>query len=139
MQQIRCLIIGKDRSITTLKIDALKDTFTWNKGLYTIPRDAVNISRFITEKGKEIKETYPELIYLEGTATPITSEEEEQDAGVQAFLERVILGNALKQVAAARSEWASLIFDYLKHPSKMILLVFILIIVAAVVGGLLFP
>lgn len=127
---INCLMIGKDRCITIVKVDAKKGNFTHNKGLYTIPKEAVNLTEFIDKN----KESYPELIYIEGTPLPVNA-----TTGEQEFLEHTVLANALSQVARAKSDWLNLIMDYIKHPSKIMLLAFVAIIVAALIGGLLNP
>lgn len=131
MTNIHCLMIGKDRHITTVKVDARKANFTHNKGLYTIPKEAVNLAEF--EDGKT--EPYPELIYIEGTALPVNS----IDGDVSGFLEETVLANALNQVARARSDFMLVIMDYMRNPSKLIILTFVGIIVAAVVGAFMFP
>lgn len=134
MQQIHCLIIGKDRSITERRVDASKINFTHNEGLYTIPRESVNIAKFV-ETGKKKVDPYPELIYLEGNALPVNNSGD----NVQEFLENLVLANALNQVAAAQSDFFGVIMDYVKHPSKALLGVFVLIIAGAVIWGFLFP
>jgi len=128
---INCLMIGKDRYITTVKVDAKKSNFTHNKGLYTIPKEAVNLTEFADGK----TESYPELVYIEGVALPVNV----ATGNVQEFLEHTVLANALTQVARARSDWLNLILDYVRHPSKLLILGFVVVIVAALIGGLLFP
>jgi hypothetical protein len=127
---IYCRIICKDRSITTVKVDARKANFTYNKGLYTIPKESVNLTDFADGK----TEPYPELVFIEGGALPVNA----ISADVQGFLEQTVLANALKQVARSQSDWMAMIMDYLRHPSKLLILMFIGIIIAAVVGGFMF-
>lgn len=127
---ISCRIIGKDRSITTVKVDARKNNFTYNKGLYTLPKESVNLTDFADGK----TESYPELVFIEGVALPVNA----ISADVQGFLEQTVLANALKQVARSQSDWMAMIMDYMRHPSKLLILAFVGIILAAVVGGFLF-
>jgi len=127
---INCLMIGKDRCITLVKVDAKKSNFTHNKGLYTIPKEAVNLTEFPDGK----TESYPELVYIEGTPLPVNA-----TTGEQEFLEHTVLANALSQVARAKSDWLNLIMDYVKHPSKLLILAFVAIIIAALIGGLIHP
>jgi hypothetical protein len=127
---IFCRIIGKDRSITTVKIDARKSNFTYNRGLYTIPREAVNLTEYIDDKKKI--EPYPELVFIEGIALPVNV----VSGNVQSFLEQTVLANALKQVAHAQSDFMAMLLDYLRHPSKLLILTFVGIIIVAVIGGL---
>lgn len=129
---IFCRIIGKDRSISTVKVDARKANFTYNKGLYTLPKESVNLTEYIDDKKKT--EPYPELVFIEGVALPVNA----ISADVQGFLEQTVLANALKQVARSQSDWMAIIMDYLRHPSKLLILAFVGIIIAAVVGGFLF-
>lgn len=129
MTLINCLIIGKDRHISTVKVDAKRANFAHNKGLYTIPKEAVNLTEFEGEK----KEPYPELIYIEGVALPVNS----TSGDVSGFLEETVLANALNQVARAKSDWMNVIFDYLHNPNKLVIVAFIGIIVIAALGGLL--
>lgn len=127
---IYCRIIGKDRSITTVKVDARKANFTYNKGLYTIPKESVNLTEYIDDKKKT--EPYPELVFIEGVALPVNI----VSGDVQSFLEQTVLANALKQVARAQSDWMAMILDYMRHPGKLLILAFVVIIVTAVIGGL---
>jgi len=128
---IKCLIIGKDRHITTVKVDAKKANFTHNKGLYTIPKEAVNLAEFENQK----EDNYPELIYVEGDALPVN----QTTGSVSGFLTETVVSNALKQVAHPRSEFMNVIIDYVRNPNKLLMITFIGIIIAALVGGLLFP
>lgn len=131
MVMIKCLIIGKDRHITTVKVDAKKANFTHNKGLYTIPKEAVNLAEFENQK----EDNYPELIYVEGDALPVN----QTTGSVSGFLTETVVSNALKQVAHPRSEFMNVIIDYVRNPNKLLMITFIGIIIAALVGGLLFP
>lgn len=141
VEQIHCLMVGKDRAIEELRVDPSRSTFSHNRGLYTIPREAVNIAKFTDpednkgrKKGNSKIKPYPELIYVEGNPQPVNL----QNYDVQAFLDHIVLSNALQQVAAPRSDWAIVFLDYVKHPSKALLGLFVLIIAGAVIGGLLF-
>ena len=128
---IKCLIVGKDRHISIVKIDARKANFNHNNGLYTVPKEAVNLAEF--EDGKT--EGYPELIYIEGTPLPVNYSE----GNVAGFLEQTVIANALKQVVQAKSNWVLIVADYARNPSKLIILAFVGIILAAVIGAFLFP
>jgi hypothetical protein len=128
---ITCLIIGKDRHITKLKVDSKKANFTHNNGLYTIPKEAVNLAEF--EDGKT--EEYPELIYVESVALPVNK----SDGDVSGFLTETVTANALKQVAHPKSDLMNVLLDYMKHPNKLVMVAFVGIIVIGFVWGLLFP
>jgi hypothetical protein len=125
---INCLIIGKDRVITTVKVDAKKSNFTHNKGLYTIPKEAVNIAQFVDGKAA----SYPELIYIEGESLPVND-----NTGTMAnFLEQTVMANILKQTSKAESSFMEIIKDYAKNPNKLIILAFVGIIVVSFIVGL---
>ncbi len=125
--KIRCLIIRKDRSICTRKVDSSKANFTFNHGLYTIPRESVNISEYKGIKGKQV----PELIYFEDDALPVNSGSE----NAQSFLEYVVLENALKQVSAPKGMLLDILSDYARSPGKLLLLAFAFIIVVSFLMG----
>ncbi len=127
---ISCRMIGKDRSITTVKVDARRANFTYNKGLYTIPKESVNLTEYTDAK----TESYPELVFIEGVALPVNI----TSGNVQGFLEQTVMANALKQVSRSQSNWGALIMDYLRHPSKLLILAFVGIIIAALIGGFMF-
>jgi hypothetical protein len=131
MTMIKCLMIGKDRHVTTVKVDSRKEDFVFNNGLYTIPKEAVNLAEFA--EGKQ--ETYPELIYVESVALPVNK----ASGDVSGFLTKTVVGNALKQVAQPRSDFMSVIMDYMRNPNKLIMVAFAGIIVLAVLRGFLFP
>jgi hypothetical protein len=124
-------MIGKDRHITTVNVDSRKQNFTHNNGLYTIPMEAVNLAEF--EDGKT--ETYPELIYIESVPLPVNK----PSGDVSGFLTETVTANALKQVAHPKSDFMNVILDYMHNPNKIVMVAFAGIIVAAVIGGLLFP
>jgi hypothetical protein len=124
-------MIGKDRHITEVKIDSRKANFTFNSGLYTIPKEAVNLAEF--EDGKT--ETYPELIYVESVPLPVNK----PTGDVSGFLTETVTSNALKQVARPKSDFMNIIMDYMRNPNKLVMAAFAFIIVAAVIGGFLFP
>ena len=126
---IKCLIIGKDRCITTVNVDSKKSNFTHNKGLYTIPKESVNLTEFPTAKKKS---SYPELIFVEGEALPINN----SGGDMSSFLEETVISNALKQTGKPANDWMSIFKDYFKTPSKLIMAVFALIILISFIVGL---
>jgi len=126
--KIHALIIRKDRSIHEEMVNAGASKFTFNRGLYTIPREAVNLVKW---NGKE--DVYPELIYMEGDPLPVNVVE----GSAQQFLEHTVLENALKQTAEPKGWILDLFLDYMKNPPKLFLLMIIIIIAASVIGGFL--
>ena len=128
---IECLMIGKDRCITVIKVDPRKGKFTYNKGLYTIPKEAVNLTEFVNGK----IESYPELIFFENDPLPIN----DASGDVNSVLKRTVLDNALQQVAKAETGFMGIVKEYMQHPSKILILAFVGVIVAALIGGLISP
>lgn len=126
---ITCLIIGKDRCITTVKVDSKKSNFTHNKGLYTIPKESVNLTEFPDGK----TESYPELIFIEGEALPINN----SSGDMSSFLEETVISNALKQTGKPANDWMGIFKDYFRTPSKLIMAVFAFIILVSFIVGLL--
>jgi len=126
---ITCLIIGKDRVVNTVRIDPKKSNFTYNNGLYTLPKEAVNLTEFTDGK----TESYPELIYVEGSPLPINDDSQD----VSAFLDQTVIKNALKQTSKAPSDWMAIFKDYARNPNKLIIVLFIGIIGISFLWGLL--
>ena len=128
--KIKAIIITKNRYIKNLEVNGLSEYFHYNKGLYTIPRDAVN---FCFNPKKKNKKSIPELIYVEGQTTPVNAKN--KDAGK--FLDYVVLKNALNQVAAPKSMMLDVIAEYARSPMKMLMLVFVAIIAISFLGSIL--
>lgn len=126
---IKCLVIGKDRCITEIKINPRKSNFTHNRGLYTIPKEAVNIAEHSNRK----VEAYPELIFWEGNPLPVNLTE----GNVQTFLGETVLSNALKQTSRSPSDFMAVVYDYMRNPPKLVMLLFIGIIAVAAIGSFL--
>lgn len=126
---ITCWIIGKDRYITKINVDPKKANFTHNNGLYTIPKEAVNLAEF--PEGKT--EIYPELFYVESVALPVNV----QTGDVSGFLTETVVSNALKQVAHPRSNFMNVVYDYMRNPPKLMMLMFVGIIGLAILGAIL--
>ena len=130
--KIKCLIIGKDRYITEVNVDSRKANFSYNEGLYIIPSGAVNLAEFADGK----KEPYPELVYHENDPMPVNV----KNAGSMAeFLDKEVVANAIKQISEPKSEFFTIISDYVRNPNKLFLAVFALIILLAFLGSWLMP
>ena len=122
-------MITKNRYIKKLEVNGLNEYFHYNKGLYTIPRDAVN---FAFNPKKKNKDLTPELIYLEGQPTPVNAKN--SDAGN--FLNHVVLENALKQVDSPQSMFFEIIAEYVRSPAKLMMLSFVAIILISFLGSM---
>jgi hypothetical protein len=125
---INCRIFCKDRTIETVKVNARHQEFTFNKGLYVIPKEAVNLFKL---EGKPRYE--PELVFIEGEPLPVNAEK--TSTASSDFLTRIVIRNALKQSSRMKSEMFGLIADYMRNPGKIILLVFALTIVGALISA----
>lgn len=124
---INVTMVTKNRTIKKLEVDSTKDSFKFNKGLYIIRKEAVN---FFWDPKKEVR-VYPELIYMEGRPSPVNADRDSSH-----FLNAVVLKNALEQTSDQKSELFSIVGDYARNPSKIMMLVFALIILIAFLGGL---
>jgi hypothetical protein len=120
-------MIKKDKTIQVIKVNPSDSNFKFNKGLYTLPKEAVNLTKYLNIG---INPT-PELIFTEGTPLPVNLKVGES----QEFLESVVWANFLEQVASARSRIFDIFEEYLRHPSKLILIGFGILIVGAIVWG----
>lgn len=126
--KIRCIILRKDRSIEIVKANPSASHFRWKDGIYTIDKDAVNL----TKKDGNANPT-PELIYIEGNPQPISIDGTES---TQEFLEHTVIENILRATAEPTGFILDIIGDYLKDPSKLLMLVIVLIIAIAGIGGM---
>ena len=118
----------KNRTIKQLEVNTEREFFTFNRGLYTIPKEAVNFHYDPKHPG----DTWPELYYIENNPTPVNA----TNTDTAGFLNSVVLKNALQQVSAQPSEFMSVIYDYARNPSKLIFAAFALIILLSFLSGL---
>lgn len=128
--RIQCYILKRDRTISVIGVSREKDHFRYNRGLYEIKPEAVNIS---TVAG--VVSSQPELFYVEGCPIPLTSEASD-DADSQTFLDEVVLQNAIKGLAGEPGMGLTLLLEYVRDPKKMILMVFAFIILIAFLQGI---
>ncbi|MEX2738069.1 MAG: hypothetical protein Q6356_003255 [Candidatus Wukongarchaeota archaeon] len=127
--KIHVFILRKDRCIDEIEVSPDDQFFKYNKGLYSLESDAVNL----TTKN-DVVSSFPELYYFEGDPFPIKATVKAKENETN-FLEEIVLENALEQLAGVPSETMQLIFDYIRDPKKILFLVFILIIGYAVLFG----
>ena len=125
--KIRCLILRKDKQIIEKKVNPNTSRFKYQGGLYTLNKEAVNITEY-PERG--VNPT-PELIYVEGNPLPVNV-----SGNVMTFLDHLVVQNALQQVSNPRSKIFSLVADYVKNPVKLIPLVIVFIILVAFLMGM---
>jgi hypothetical protein len=133
--KIRCIILRRNRTIIIKLIDATKSFFRYNNGIYLTPKNFVNLISNIdnTPSVSQI----PELLYFEDDPVPlkIILAEDEEDAKQELearsgkFLDKVVVGNALKELAKPQGLGFQVLLEYIRSPSKLIPVLFILIIV----------
>ncbi len=138
--KIKCIILRRNRTIITKSIDGKKSFFRYNKGIYLTPKNFVNLISQVDDIPKISQ--YPELIFYEDDPVPLkmiqaTDNEKakkELEARSGKFLDLVVVGNALKELAKPQGLGFQILFEYIKSPSKMLPMLFIILIVLAVLS-----
>jgi len=124
MGKIRCIILRKDRTKAVIKVSSDKEFFRYKQGIYNVDREAVNNSN---------PSMTPELVFVEGVPRPIGS----KSSGVKC-LDKQLIENFVKTASHPRSLGLEIIADYMRNPSKLILLAVGLAVLIAVLQGMLF-
>lgn len=135
--KIKCYILRKDRTATVKQVDPNKGTFRFNEGLYLLNKKAVNLVD---------REATPELIFIEGNPNPVFNENKKEvtdntkktkkdTTPEPTLLDHQVMKNALKVTGAPRGLGLDIIADYMKDPTKILMLVFAIIIFVAFIGG----
>lgn len=124
--KIRCIILCKNRGVKTVNVNAKANYFRFQRGIYNVDREAVNLTVLVSGPNP-----VAELIYFEGDPRPFQSE-----TNPVKLLDTQLIENALKQSSAPRGIALEIIRDYLKDPVKLIPLMFAAIIFIAFIRGL---
>ena len=111
-------------------VNANKSFYRFNKGIYLTPKNFVNLISEI-DKTPSVRQ-HPELLYFEDDPVPlkiIVSKDEaegkkELDARSGKFLDKVVVGNALEELAKPSGIGFQLLMEYVKSPSKIIPILF---------------
>jgi hypothetical protein len=97
--------------------------------LYMIPKEAINSITY-----EDIPNNpHSELIFVEENPIPFSLHTTDKSS---TFLEELIIENVLASTGQPKGFLLELIADYLKTPSKLILLAFVGIIIYAIVSGM---
>lgn len=137
--KIRCIILRRNRTIIRKYIDANKSFFRYNKGIYLTPKNFVNLISQV-DKTPSISQ-HSELLYFEDDPVPlkiiVAKNEKEAKKELQArsgkFLDKVVIGNALKELAKPQGIGFQVLLEYVKSPSKIIPILFFGIIAFTVI------
>ena len=123
--KLLCRILGVDRNVKTVRVQPSRKYFRYKDGIYNIDSECVSI---LFKDKKPTKNA--ELFYFENNPRPIMSKQE----AVQ-MLDLQIVENALTSSAKPRSLAFEVIADYLKEPSKILVLFFVGIVIVTVIMG----
>ena len=121
-------MLRKNRTVETRKVDPLESYFKVRGNLYTVPKEAVNLICYADKPNNP----HAELIYIEGDPIPVSTA---ASIDSNKILDAIVIKNALENAAQPRGFGMEILLDYLKSPGKIMVLAFVGIIVAAVVGG----
>jgi len=141
--KIRCIILRRNRTIIVKTINGEKSFFRYNKGIYLTPKNFVNLISQVNTI-PSIRQ-HPELIYFEDDPVPLktiigddeTKIKEKLEARSGKFLDKVVVSNALKELAKPEGIGFQILLEYVKSPSKLLPMLFILIIIMALISQLL--
>jgi hypothetical protein len=120
---MRVYILCKENKTKVLNVNPRKEYFEFRKGFYPILKDAVQKTR----------EGEPELVYVENCPLPINFDPMSASDASE-FLQSMLKQRALQDVKdQIPNEWLETLLDYLRNPSKILMLgivIFILIALA---------
>ena len=109
-----------------------KGEFTFRKGLYFIPLQAINLRA----DEYNIIQPVPEMYYTEGNPMPIFLEDDGSNTKSNKPLDDMITERAIEESSEPSWRGFEIIEEYLRSPPKLFLLVFIVIILIAFFSGL---
>ncbi|MBA7493350.1 hypothetical protein ES702_03908 [subsurface metagenome] len=142
--KIRCIILRRNRTIILKPIDGNNSFFRFSKGIYLTPKNFVNLVSQI-DKTPSVRQ-HPELIYFEDDPVPLKiilnkdkkESQKELDKRSGKFLDKVVIGNALKELAKPQGIGFQILMEYIKSPQKMIPMLFMIIIVCSLIYHFIF-
>jgi len=127
--KIEIIMLRKNRTAETFQVSPDQLYFKRRGNLYCMPKEAVNTRTFEGQKNNP----HAELIYVEGDPIPQTTL---TMLTGNTFLENLVIENAIQSTAKPRGYLLEILGDYLKNPSKILLMAFIIVIVGALASGL---
>jgi len=128
--KIEIIMLRKNKTVERRRIKPDQPFLKIRGNLYTIPKEAVNLIVFEGEANNP----HSELIYVEGDPIPVCTI---TDVKADAFLEKLVIDNALKSAGEPKGFFLEILGEYLKAPGKILGLTIVGIIVFAVIGGFL--
>lgn len=75
----------------------------------------------------------PELIYYENDPLPLTIHEKREERSKE-FLNQIVISKAMEELGQPSSMFLEIIAGYIKSPSKMFMLVFLIIIILSLIN-----
>jgi len=134
--RIHAFIINRNHDVRRKKVNPNMEYFRDRDSIYMIPSDCVTLSS--TERGLNPRS---ELFYVEDNPLPINFKPVQKDAdGNEVTIDstvwlvnKMVLENVLTSTSKPKSEFFNLIIGYLSEPKKLITLVIVGIIIAAMV------
>lgn len=128
--RIHCYIINRNHEVRRKKVNPNLDHFRERNSIYMIPSECVTLSS--TERGMNPKS---ELYYVEDNPLPVNfaPPEDGTDPNVWAA-NKMVLEMVLRNTGKTKNEFVSFIVGYVSEPSKLLQLVFVLIIISALLA-----
>lgn len=140
--RIRCVILRRNRNLKTSDYPQERGFFRFNKGIYLLRKEDVNL-RVEIDKKRPYK-SKPELYFIEGHPIPLGVSEEitykevvgkdgktvkiPNPTKASAFLDNLVISNALKETGKPRGLFWEVVGDYMKKPFNLLILVFAFIV-----------
>lgn len=151
--RIRCVILRRNRTLKIVQHKHERGFFRYNKGIYLLRKEDVNLKYGLDSKVKYAPK--PELYFIEGHPIPLGLEDTEDFIEVKgpegqnvkipkitkasAFLDKLVISNALKEVGKPRGLMWEVVADYVKNPFNVFMLVIAFIVFISFIVNLELP
>lgn len=152
--QIRCIILRRNRTLRVSKYKQERGFFRFNKGIYLLRKEDVNLNYNLDKKLKYAPK--PELYFIEGHPIPIGITEDLENfieikdgegnvikipriTKASAFLDKLVISNALREVGKPRGLMWEVVADYVKNPFNVFMLVISFIVFVSFIVNLELP
>lgn len=152
--RIRCVILRRNRTLRVSHYKQERGFFRFNKGIYLLRKEDVNLNYSLDKKLKYVPK--PELYFIEGHPIPIGKKEDTADfieitdtegkiiripriTKASAFLDKLVISNALREVGKPRGLMWEVVADYVKNPFNVFMLVIAFIVFVSFIVNLELP
>ena len=153
--RIRCIILRRNRTLRISHYKQERGFFRFNKGIYLLRKEDVNLYHNEDKKIKYIPK--PELYFIEGHPIPIGIKDVETGEVIEiedsegnkikipritkasAFLDKLVISNALREVGKPRGLMWEVMADYVKNPFNVFMLVIAFIVFVSFIVNLELP